>query len=329
MIGNPQEMRALTQDLANSTWTLSAIGALFESGLVEPLREPHTAEELAARCPGLSRGRIERCLAVAAVAGVVVADGLKYRLAPGVLPFSQPPMRGVLEGEIRSTLMQAMAFLDSSSDPHPLPGWRHTSAALLQAQGDSSAMFAPMFKTNIVASLGDLAARLDRPGARFLDVGVGVASLAIAMCRAWPELQVVGVDTFDVPLGLARRNLERAGLTHRVELRQTAIEELRDEASFDFVWMPSIFIPGAVLGAAAARVCAALRPGGWMLFPIGGLTAGADETARAVFALNSELWGGPALSTAEAEALLKKAGFSTIRVLPGPTSAPPLIVAQR
>ena len=75
MIGNPQEMRALSQDLANSTWTLGAIGALLESGLVEHLREPRSADELAARCPGLSKGRIERSLAVAAAAGVVVAEG--------------------------------------------------------------------------------------------------------------------------------------------------------------------------------------------------------------------------------------------------------------
>jgi hypothetical protein len=110
MISNPMEMRALSQDLANSTWTLGAIGALLESGLVEHLRELRSADDLAARCPGLSKGRI----------------------------------------------------------------------------GDASAMFAPALKMNLAAGLGDLAERLDRPGGRFLDVGVGVASLSIAMCRLWP-----------------------------------------------------------------------------------------------------------------------------------------------
>ena len=60
MISNPQEMRALSQELTNSAWTLAAIGALFESGLVEHLREPRSADDLSARCPGLSKGRIER-----------------------------------------------------------------------------------------------------------------------------------------------------------------------------------------------------------------------------------------------------------------------------
>ena len=328
MIGNAQEMRGLTQDLANSTWTLAAIGALLESGLVEHLGEPRSPDELAARCATLSKTRIERCLAVAAAAGVVVAEGGQYRLAPGGMPYAQPPMRAVLGGEIRSALMQAMAFLDTSTEARPLGGWRHTSPELLQAQGDSSAMFAPAFKTHFVAAMGDLAARLERPGARFLDVGVGVASLTIAMCRSWPTLHAVGVDTFDVPLGLARTNVERAGLAHRVELRQLAVEDLRDEESFELAWVPSVFVPSPVLAAAVARGCVSLRPGGWMLFPIGGF-AGDDERARSVFALICDLWGGPVLAIAEAERLLKEAGFSTVRVLPGPPSTPPLLAAQR
>ncbi len=328
MISNPQEMRALSQDLSNATWTLGAIGALLESGLVEHLREPRTPEELAARCPSLSRVRIERSLAVAAAAGVVVAEGGQYRLAPGVMPFSQPPMRAVLQGEIRTALMQVTAFLDASSAPHPTAGWRHTDPALLQAQGDTSAMFAPALKMNIVGTLGDLAARLERPGARFLDVGVGVASLSIAMCRLWPGLRAVGLDTFDAPLGLARQNVERAGLGDRIELRRSPVEELRDEESFELAWLPSFFIPSAVLPAAVARVRASVRPGGWMLFPIGGFV-GNDERARAVFALICETWGGPTLTVAEGESLLKEVGFSTVRVLPGPPSTPPVLVAQR
>ena len=329
MIGNPQEMRALTHELTTSTWTLTAIGALLESGLVEHLGEPRSIDDLAARVPAFSATVIERCLAVAVAAGVVVGDGVHYRLAEGAKPFAQAPMRSALLGDIRAQLMQALAFLDSSkgSTISTGPAWHHTDAALLQAQGDASAVFAPMLKANMVASMGDLAGRLDGPDARFLDIGVGVASLAIAMCRSWPELRVVGLDTFDVPLGIARQNVARANLSHRIELRQLAVQELHDEESFDLAWLPSFFVAAPVLATAVARVRAALRPGGWMLFAIGGL-AGNDRPA-AVSALRSELWGGPALSTTQAESLLKGTGFSTIRALPGPPWAPPIVIAQR
>src|SRR5258706_71544 len=84
-------------------------------------------------------------------------------------------------------------------------------------------------------TLGDLAARFEK-GARFLDVGVGVGSLSIAMCRAFPQVRAVGLDVFEVPLGIARDKVARAGLADRIELRQVAIEDLKDEEAFDLVW---------------------------------------------------------------------------------------------
>ena len=327
MIGNPQEMAALTHNLVTSVWTLGAIGALFESGLVDPLKESCSLDDLAARCPGLSRGRIERCLGVAAAAGVVTRDGERYRLAEGAVPFAQPPMRAGFQGEIRTMLMQAVALLDSSSGSRASAGWSHTDRALLQSMGDASGRFAPMFKGGIVASLGDLAARLERPGARFLDVGVGVASLSIAMCRAFPELHVVGLDNYDVPLGIARENVARTGLSDRIELRLLAVEDLPDEQAFDLAWLPSFFIAPAAIASAVARVRAALRPGGWMVFPVA--SSAGDDRQRAVFALMGEIWGGPGLSAVEAESLLKQAAFSQVRTLPGPPGAPVTLVAER
>jgi predicted O-methyltransferase YrrM len=263
----------------------------------------------------------------------VSTDAQRYRLAAGALPFSEPPGRVALRGDLRSQLMQALAFLDaagsgnSNGSSSTAAGWIHTNPALLQAQGDASMAMVPLLKGHVVPTLGDLAARLERPGARFLDVGVGVASLAIAMCRAWPELQVVGVDSRDSPLALARENVARARHAERIELRQLAVEQLRDEASFELAWLPSFFIDAAVLPRALSRVHAALRPGAWIILPVSGLVG--PERNRAVFALISQLWGGPAWTSEEAETRLKDAGFSNVRNLPGPPSAPPLLVAQR
>jgi predicted O-methyltransferase YrrM len=326
-IATPLELRTLTGELTMATWTLAAIAALLESGLVEHLREARSLEELAARCPTLPQGTIERCLGVASDAGVVSVDGQSFRLAPGALPFSEAPGRSALQGDLRSQLMQALALVDAAAAGNAAPGWTHTNPALLQAQGDASMAMVPLFQAKVVASLGDLSARLDRPGARFLDVGVGVASLAIAMCRCWPELHVVGLDTFEVPLGLARQNVARAGLVERISLRQLAVEQLQDEEVFDLAWLPSFFVAAPVLPEAVARVRAALRPGAWILFPISGI-AGANRP-RAVFGLISQLWGGPSLTSDEGETLLKGAGFTDIRVLVGPPSTPPLLVAQR
>src|SRR5579871_3704922 len=114
MIKTPMELSALTQELSISVWTLGATAALFESGLAAHLAEPRSVDELVPLCPSLPRGRIERSLALLATTGIVTADGGKYRLAEGAMPFSRPPMRATLQGDLRSTLMQALAFLDAS-----------------------------------------------------------------------------------------------------------------------------------------------------------------------------------------------------------------------
>jgi cyclopropane fatty-acyl-phospholipid synthase-like methyltransferase len=169
---------------------------------------------------------------------------------------------------------------------------------------------------------------LERPGAAFLDVGVGVARLAIGMCRAWPELRVVGTDPFEAPLAIARANIEQAGLAGRIELRQAGIEALRDEQAFDLAWLPTVFIPSEVVPRAFERVLASLRTGGWMIVPT--VAEVGSDLSRGVWALQIDLWGGPLLSAAELESRAREAGFSAARTIHGPGPwAPSLVVARR
>jgi SAM-dependent methyltransferase len=327
MISTIPELRGLQGELALATWTLAALGALYESKVFEQLREPRSADELAARCPTMTKSRIERCLAVAATAGLVAVEGGRYKIAETLGGAMNPGMIGAIAGDVRAQLMQAAALLDSASGAAPKEGWNHVNPALLQAQGDASSAFVPIFKGNIVGSMGDLAARLEKPEARFLDVGVGVASLAIGMCRAFPQLRVVGLDTSDAPLAIARKNVAAAGLGDRVELRKLGVDALDDESAFDLAWLPTFFIAPAVLPQAIARVRASLRPGGWILCPVmGGI---GSERQRAVWALLMDTWGGPGLGADETDRLLKDAGFATTRVHQGPPNAPGMVMAQR
>jgi 2-polyprenyl-3-methyl-5-hydroxy-6-metoxy-1,4-benzoquinol methylase len=327
MIATPQDLKALNHDFSTSAWTLAAIGVLYESSLADALREPRTLDELAAACTNLPRERIMRCLDLAASVGVVIAEGGRYRFADGALPFASPPMRTVIRGEIRMYLAQALDFLDSATRPTPTIGWQHTNPSVLQSQGDASAGLAGAFKMQLVPMLGDFATRLEQPGARFLDVGVGVAALSIAMCRAWPALTAVGIDVADAPLALARTNIERAGMTDRIELRKVMVSELRDDAGFDLAWVPTFFITPSALRASLAAVHAALRPGGWMVLGATGFSGTAQQ--RAVSALLTEIWGGPVIPPPELEALIASVGFSTVKLPPAPPQAPTMVLAQK
>jgi SAM-dependent methyltransferase len=325
----PEQLRALVHQLDTATWALGAIGVTFEAGLIDALDEPRAIDELAARVPALSRGRLERCLQILVVTGIAVGDAeepSRYRLAPGVLPFLTQPARAALEGEMRNVLMQSLAFLDSARETGTRAGWHHVDRRLLEAQGAASGGFPPMFRMLVVPSLDDLAERLERPEARFLDVGVGVARLAIAMCRAFPALHVVGLDPFEVPLAIARETVARERLADRIELRCSGIESLTEEHAFDLAWLPLVFIPGNLVTRAVERVHAALRPGGWVLVPT--LGGAGDALQRSVWALQNELWGGATLSAAEVEEILSNATFSSIRTIVGPPWAPTLTVGR-
>lgn len=313
-ITNPMEFQKLIHELTHASWALAAIGVLFESGLAAELREPRTLDELAAKAPSLPRSRIATTLGVAAAHGVVSVDGERYKLAegPACMP---PPVHNALAGDIRSHVMQPPLFLDSARGTAPTTGWRHTDPRILQAQGDASAQLAGAIKMHIGPQLGDLVARLDQPGARILDVGTGVGALAIAFCRAFPQVSVVGLDVADEPLALARANVARAQLDARIDLRKQAVAQLPETTAFDLAWVPQFFL-GDGLPAALTRVRAALRPGGWVLVPAFGTST--DPKIRAVGNLIAEIWGGITASPAELEAQVVAAGFANVRLLPGP-----------
>ncbi len=198
-------------------------------------------------------------------------------------------------------------------------GWAHADPRILQGQGAASATLVPVLRDVILPGLDGLADRLDQPGAAFLDVGVGVAALSIAMCRTWPTLHVVGVDPFDAALELAGRNVNDAGLGSRIELRAMGAEDLHDVDAFDLVWFALPFVPAAVLDATLAVACRSLRPGGWLLT---GTLGGAGELGMALARLRTARAGGRLMDSAAIETLLAVHGLMNVRSFPPGTWGP-------
>jgi len=220
------------------------------------------------------------------------------------------------EDETTALLGIVEGFLAQSADFVVSPGrkgWDHEQPSILMAQGHSSVMVAELLRRFVVPALGDLSARLDDERAAFLDIGAGVAALAVAMCRLWPSLRVVGIDPWAPALALARERVSEAGLEERIELRQAVAETLDDEARYDLAWVPTFFISGTVLDRVIERVHAALRPGGWATL---GLYAAPDiPLAGAVTDLRTVRHGGAMQTPQEMAAQMVRAGFSDVDVL--------------
>lgn len=235
-----------------------------------------------------------------------VLDVLGLREAVDAL---EPHEATALLGIAESSLAQSAAFAIRPGES----AWTSADDTILLAQGHMSALLGPVFERTLVPSLDDdLAGRLSRPGGSFLDVGTGVGALAIAVCRVWPELHVVGIDQWDRALALAREQVESAGLGEHIELREVAAEALDDSAMHDLAWVPTMFVSETVLASVAERVHASLRPGGWAMF---GQYARADDPFRAALAdLRTTRHGGAQQTPPELVALVERAGFIDVGV---------------
>ena len=144
----------------------------------------------------------------------------------------------------------------------------------------------------------------------FLDVGTGVGWLAIEAARSWPAVRVVGIDSWEPALALARKNLSLSGIVERVELRSQRVEHLADERAFILAWLPGPFIPADIAAIALERIHRALAPGGWLIFGLHPQPPTA--LGQALANLRMVRGGGHPWTTNEVEERLDAHGFERI-----------------
>jgi SAM-dependent methyltransferase len=293
-------------------WAIAALGRLAESGTLARLAEhAHPLEdpvELADAGLLATFGLLEKANGAFRIPRDL-ADGPTLT-APTAAAFS------------RTQLMQAMAH--TRGQP---PGWQSGDGAVLLAQGRASAHFAAIIEERLLPRMPDAATRLESGQGRFLDVGVGVAALSIAVAERFPGTQVVGIDVLPAALDIARTQTAVAALGDAIELRLQSVAELSDETAFDLAWVPQMFIAPGDLDAGLARVWRALRPAGWLILALAG-DGDPDDRAhvtayRSLFA--TTLGGGP-MSVDEGRALLGRHGYADGGVVEAPA---PLLLAQR
>jgi cyclopropane fatty-acyl-phospholipid synthase-like methyltransferase len=277
---------ALTNRLLTQAQTLSAITAYLRLAAAG-----HEAN------PAL-QARLER-----------IVDLLDAREALDALTEQE---RSVVTSFARSYLHQALELME---DPGRANAWSHSDPTILQAQGSASAVVA-----TLIANAG-----LGGSGIRILDIGTGVAGLAIAFCNTFPDSTVVGLDPWEPSLALARANVSEADLGNRITLHGTPVQTFEDRDGFDLVWLPSFFIPEEVLDDALRRVRVLLRPGGCVV--VGIIEGPEDPLAGAVDAMITVRSGGSVLEPDEAIERLEGAGFARVREVDRTWQAPLRLVA--
>ena len=315
-------------ELVSCVWAFSALSAALESGLLEGLDTPQTGAQISART-GIADELIKAVLEVLSALGLVTGGADGYACTPGMVGYLSRRHPDVVRADLRASRLLAGELTALLRPGHCAPpGWHYSDPELLQAQGVRSTESVAVWASRLFPTLAGLSEALAAPTARFLDVGTGVGRLAIAMCHQFPALHIVGLDLFKPALDLARRNVARAALSSRIDLRLQGVQELSEDSCYDLAWVPVMFLPPDVAASGLHRVHRALRPGGWVVL---GLLAAEGEGLRpAVLRLMGLLLGGGAWSAHQAAELLWAAGYERVRVLPAIPDVPiQMIVGRR
>jgi methyltransferase family protein len=205
--------------------------------------------------------------------------------------------------------------------------WEGQSDEALLAQGRASAQGAAAMVRFGLPMLGGLAEALARPGAKMLDVGTGVAAMAVAYAELFPELTVVGLDVLPRALSLAAATVAASGVADRVVLREQDVAGLDEEATYALAWLPAPFLPEAALRAGTPRVARAMAPGGWVVLGHGKFAEAPVDNAVTRF--KTVAYGGTALDDEQAQLLLREAGLQDVTTAPTPPGAPALTVGRK
>jgi hypothetical protein len=320
------DVRQVVGDLTLSTWALAALCTSIEAGMLDALRAPSPPEHIA-KGTGIPPSIVESLLDVLRALGLVRREGKDFVAEPELAAIPGWA-RASLSAAMHSALLQGAEVVQKGRTRTLTAGWTYSDPELLRAQGTFSTGVVASWVSQVIPNLDGLEEELQKSGGAFLDVGTGVAAIAIAMCRHFPNIRAFGIDPHEPALAEARKNVEEAGLSDRIELRRLGVEALRETSTFDLANVPTLFLPADVLDSGLRAVWTALRPGSWLITQVPP-TSG-EHLAPALFRLSCALCGSQPLSLEQVKLMLDEAGYTQTSILP-PLSGPFVryVVARR
>lgn len=224
---------------------------------------PLTSTELAART-GTHERYAREWLEQQAVTGILQVEDTgadaahrRFRLPAGhVEPLTDPDslsiatsMAQIFAGCVKPLPQLLDAFRTGGGVPYADYG---DDLAEGQA-GGTRPLFRHLLAQEWFPTMSDIHARLQQPGARVADIGMGLGWSSIAIAQAYPNVQVDGFDLDDASVRAAQANADAAGLAGRVhfQVRDAGDPDLagRYDLAFAFECIHDMSDPVATLRA--------------------------------------------------------------------------------
>jgi SAM-dependent methyltransferase len=317
---SPGAVLTAVGELATAAEQAALVGLALSSGLLQHCAEPVTAGDLARTL----RAPVERVSAVcdALVSmGALGRDGARVRLTPAWAPLTRDGVHVTLERALTGAAARQQVIAAALA-----PSVDYWQADVQQrrdlADGvtlASTTEFGRAVVSGVLAGQPEIDAQL-RDGARWLELGCGVAGMLLGVLHAYPRATAVGVDLAGDLLDLADARARELGVADRVTFVRGDATTYSDDEQFDIVFWSQFFFPTDTRKAALANAAQRLRPGGTLLCPLvpGDLepyeSGSTLAQQSALHALVFSSWGVPILSGDELTDELRAAGFRVKRV---------------
>ncbi len=240
----------------------------LDHGLFELIAEraPIGADDLA-EAAGIDRLYSSVWCRAAFGAGVLEShDGDAYTLAPHIemllLDGSSPGYLGGLykvltEPEVFDT------FSDNLESGERI-WWDQTSPRWIAAVGETGGAFNTRFIPGGISQVPGAPERLSA-GGNALELACGTGVGLVRLGTEYPELDLVGLDGDAYSLEAARSRVEDAGMSDRVRLINSGMEDLDTEDEYDVITINVSMHECRDIEKVTAAVYRALKPGGFFL----------------------------------------------------------------
>jgi SAM-dependent methyltransferase len=305
--------------LATASEQASLVRLGLSSGLLARCAERARPSDLAAAVGAPEAAVNAVCTALVAL-GALRREGAGVRLSADWMPLARDGLDVRLERMLDGAAVRQRLIEETLSGPATY--WELDSArrrALAESVTlPSTTAFGRAAARGFIAEIPGLDEEL-RSGARWLELGCGVAGVLLGTAHQYPGLRAVGVDIAPDLLEVARARAQELGVGDRVQFRECDASTFADAEPFDLVLWNQFFFPAGTRKAALENAFARLRPGGLLLCPV---LPGEDESPEAgspgaqQASLNSIIisrWGIPVLSGDDLAQEITAAGFSGTR----------------
>ena len=144
----------------------------------------------------------------------------------------------------------------------------------------------------------------------FLDVGTGVAGIALEAARACPDITVDGIDIWEPALQLARQNIAESPYADRVSVRNLDVSMLDEDKRYSLAWLPTMFLKRPIVEAALDRIARASIKDAYL---VAGVYTRPEDPFLALMAnLRTLRSGGEISDPADIKAMMEARGYVDI-----------------